>query len=603
MFKIDEANMTRESVRYSSIYKVLILLQTREERVARQVFDRVALSQLFSVCIVVSLLIFVGCDDGRVSSEEMRAGIDGQGVSQGGEAEMGGAVSGEDKGGGSAGEEGLGGAGGVEMSMGGIIEGGASGGGEGAGEMILEAGTLPPDPWLEEEAELAAMGQITLTRIPQRAGDPEAGWDYLRYGGYIGAGIPLDAFLALIPDISDGNRLMRDGESAEVARSFNIFEAMNGVKVIAATTCFGCHSSYLNGELVLGLGNTFADYTSSRTEALIPVLNGYINGQYGVDSPEADAYLEFGRGSARVAPFARSPFRGINPAFRVEDAAASMRDPVTLEWLDAPLFEVSETAFSSDTPPWWNIKKKAALYYNGMGRGHFTKMMMQTGVVAVSTRAQSREIHSHFDDVLAWIETLEPPPYPAEINAEAVPRGELVFNQNCSRCHGTYASDPAQETYPNLLIALDVVETDPHYAQYSHDHPELSRWLNRSWFAETDAEGGDSLLAYPLLGYVAPPLDGIWATAPYLHNGSVPTLRALLDSSTRPERWQRDFSSTAYDFDTVGWPYSVPAEGELEGEITVYDTRVTGYRNTGHTFGDPLSEDQRADLIEYLKTL
>ncbi len=114
-----------------------------------------------------------------------------------------------------------------------------------------------------------------------------------------------------------------------------------------------------------------------------------------------------------------------------------------------------------------------------------------------------------------------------------------------------------------------------------------------------------------MVGYQAPPLDGIWATAPYLHNGSVPTLAALLKSSTRPSRYRRhpttDFEH--YDRVHVGWKFepidtapSPPPTSPAEAR-TIYDTSRFGLGNGGHTFGDKLGDDDRMDLIEYLKTL
>ncbi|MEM8757939.1 MAG: hypothetical protein AAGF47_09175, partial [Planctomycetota bacterium] len=73
-------------------------------------------------------------------------------------------------------------------------------------------------------------------------------------------------------------------------------------------------------------------------------------------------------------------------------------------------------------------------------------------------------------------------------------------------------------------------------------------WFNRSWFAADGTTKADATL-----GYVAPPLDGVWATAPYLHNGSMPDLAGVLDSRRRPERWTRSFDSRDYSLDPPGW--------------------------------------------------
>ncbi len=105
-----------------------------------------------------------------------------------------------------------------------------------------------------------------------------------------------------------------------------------------------------------------------------------------------------------------------------------------------------------------------------------------------------------------------------------------------------------------------------------------------------------------------PPLDGTWATAPFLHNGSVPTLEAVLDSGRRPPVWRRvDLDSTTFDEDAVGWPYeelSVPqAELPVEEQPMVYDTSYGSQSNAGHLFGDALTDDERHTVIDYLKTL
>jgi hypothetical protein len=103
----------------------------------------------------------------------------------------------------------------------------------------------------------------------------------------------------------------------------------------------------------------------------------------------------------------------------------------------------------------------------------------------------------------------------------------------------------------------------------------------------------------PFNGYIAPPLDGIWITAPFLHNGSVPTLEALLNSALRPTYWSRDFDNPETDYEKVGWKYK---KHDL-AEKGVYNTLLPGYGNYGHYFGDKLTGPERKALLEYLKTL
>lgn len=132
------------------------------------------------------------------------------------------------------------------------------------------------------------------------------------------------------------------------------------------------------------------------------------------------------------------------------------------------------------------------------------------------------------------------------------------------------------------------VGTDPLLAQHFWANQDAVDWFNASFFGQ-----GARYEVYE--GYVAPPLDGIWATAPFFHNGSVPTLAAVLDSWLRPTRWAMSFEPVDFDATVVGWV------GETATEA--YDTTRRGFSNSGHLYGDALSADDRQALLEYLKSL
>ena len=99
-------------------------------------------------------------------------------------------------------------------------------------------------------------------------------------------------------------------------------------------------------------------------------------------------------------------------------------------------------------------------------------------------------------------------------------------------------------------------------------------------------------------GYANMPLDGLWLRAPYLHNGSVPTLRALLFPEERPVEFYRAYD--VYDWQNVGF-IATGADAAREGVLL--DTRLKGNSNAGHVYGQELTPEQREDLLEYLKTL
>jgi len=100
-------------------------------------------------------------------------------------------------------------------------------------------------------------------------------------------------------------------------------------------------------------------------------------------------------------------------------------------------------------------------------------------------------------------------------------------------------------------------------------------------------------------GYANQPLDGIWLRAPYLHNGSVPTLRALLDApEQRPKTFYR--GNDVYDQQGVGFVWSRKEAGGRS--FFEYDTTLPGNGNGGHVYGTTLSAADKQAIVEYLKT-
>lgn len=253
-----------------------------------------------------------------------------------------------------------------------------------------------------------------------------------------------------------------------------------------------------------------------------------------------------------------------------------------------------------DTPAWWNLKHKDTLYYDGRTDGRSSRSLMQF-LLGEATADRFRELEPVFQDIHAYLRTLEAPEYPFPVDTALADLGRGVFDRTCARCHGTYGD---RLDYPNKIVPLDVVGTDPIRAEAGSD--ALVAHYNASWFGELHQ------VETEMVGYVAPPLEGIWATAPYLHNGSVPTLHHLLDSADRPDRYRRPPSTDFehYDPDRVGWKFEVVPPGpDPDPGLTPYEARKIfdssrfGLSNRGHEFGDALSPDERRALIEYLKTL
>ena len=190
------------------------------------------------------------------------------------------------------------------------------------------------------------------------------------------------------------------------------------------------------------------------------------------------------------------------------------------------------------------------------------------------------------------------PKFPFPIDTALAEQGKPIFQATCSRCHGTYGDDGY---YPNEIVPLDEIKTDSTLASGASQFADrFVDWFAMSFWGETSR-------LEPQEGYVPPPLDGIWATAPFLHNGSVPTLAALLDTTKRPGAWTRTFVSTDYDPVAVGWKFTPTglqaAEPNAQKRVRIYDTTLLGYGNKGHDYGDVLTADERRAVLEYLKTL
>lgn len=438
-----------------------------------------------------------------------------------------------------------------------------------------------------------AYGKKALPVSKQRAGDPERGRDYLINGDYLVSGAPLAIYRAT-RGASARNELMREGENATLPPGTTAVTAPNGQKVVVAN-CLSCHGQELNGKFVVGLGNSLRDFTND-TSVTTNMIDQMLIFTGKADSPEREAFAPFRDVIEIVSPHIRTKVIGTNPAIKLAYVLAAHRDPGTLEWQSDPLLPLppADEVIPSDVPALWLMRKKNALYHNGMGRGDFARSMMAASLMTLRSDEEAARIDQHFVDVQAFLNSLTPPLYPKKVDERLSAQGKRIFARRCVGCHGSYGDEPE---YPNLLIALDKIGTDPAMARGAVDtfHFQTHSY-NQGWFGT----GEHAARMEPELGYIAPPLDGVWATAPYLHNGSVPDLETLLDSTRRPRYWQRTFKANDYDIDRVGWPFQEQTAG---GDKTIYDTTLPGHSNQGHTFGDSLTTDERTALIEYLKTL
>jgi len=431
---------------------------------------------------------------------------------------------------------------------------------------------------------------VYIPESKQRSGDAAAGYTYLTTGDYIKGGVPYDFFL-MASAKKQKKYLDREGLNNNVSHEFTVVRSSNGENLVAPN-CMQCHAQVFNDQLVIGMGNSFADFTFGRN--LNPAAYTALENVLKKNSPEKyEASKSFIQVAKTIGPYLTTQVRGVNAADRLAAVLAAHRDPVSFKWSDTALLDIPAEVIPSDVPAWWLLKKKHAMFYTGFGRGDFGRFLMASNLLTVNDTSESRSVDNRISDMLAYIYTLVPPKYPGAIDKELAFKGEKIFITNCSKCHGKYGDN---EEYPNLLIPASVIKTDSALFKSNYQNQQFIDWFNKSWFSQ----GDHPARLEPFNGYVAPPLDGIWCTSPYLHNGSVPTVEAVLNSKIRPEYWQRDFDNPKYDNEKLGWEFSIRTGSSGN---SVYNTNLRGYGNYGHYFGDQLSDKERKAVIEYLKTL
>jgi hypothetical protein len=458
---------------------------------------------------------------------------------------------------------------------------------------------------------------------PQSEGYASLGRQYMLAGDFMTCGLPFKlwentltrGFVSQALGAGSGTPTIDDrpGVNAELPYPITAFTTPDtGVHVLNAN-CLLCHGATFNGELVIGMGDTTLDFTGVGAGSI--TISDEIYDSLGFDEAEREETERVLQRFRALAEFSTMRTVGHNPADMSAAVLMAHRDPETLAWSDEPLVPteivdhdgevIEDPIVTARPPPLWRAHKKNALFYNGMARGDHRATMAFVSSVCVDTVDRAREVDEQFQHVQAYVKTLRPPPYPFAIDQGLARDGEDLFLLNCAGCHGTYGSRASHHWYPNLIFPLDVIGTDPVLAEAGVVHaPDFITRFNSTFYGSITRLVPDD----PYPGYMAPPLDGIWAAAPYLHNGSVPTIELVLNSPSRPTYWKRvDYDDTRFDEEAMGWAYEVvpypQAEAPDEERKHIYDTTYFSQSNAGHDFGDHLTAAQRRAIIEYLKTL
>ena len=426
--------------------------------------------------------------------------------------------------------------------------------------------------------------------IPE-TGNATAGLQYLLSGDAFSSGIPYSLYKKVFP-LRKTKLSSLTGFNQYALNDFAVYKNENGV-MTATPGCLHCHAQQFDGKLIIGLGNSYSHF-QSNTHYYVQLAKDMLSFFYKKHSGKSEEAKNVLVAGDLLAPKIVTEMQGPTPAHRIAELMASHRDPKTLAFRpDTSYFFIPPVVIPIDIPAWWNSANKKAFTINAMEQGNLLKHLMSPTILTFTDTTEVKKIYSHIKDVWAYILTIRPPKYPYPINTALAAKGKIIFEKTCSRCHGTYDTP---EFYPDQLVPAYEVGTDSLMWKYYLHYPEYADWFNKSWFATS----ADPAFIKPQAGYVAPPLRGIWITAPYFHNGSVPTLEEVLNSAERPRYWKRNFSEQQYDDKKIGWRYK---KLHSPHSRKTYNTDIPGYGNYGHYFGDGLSDADRKAVIEYLKTL
>jgi mono/diheme cytochrome c family protein len=212
---------------------------------------------------------------------------------------------------------------------------------------------------------------------------------------------------------------------------------------------------------------------------------------------------------------------------------------------------------------------------------------------------------SNADVTAKFISQLPPPPYPFGIDGAAADRGKGIFAKNCAACHRQYNDN---------VYKPDLIGTDPNRSRVLNADG-LALFLRHfvasvpADYETTDARGvkykpsamAPSDILYDRSkpedqGYVTNALEGLWARAPYLHNGAVPTVYHVLVPSSRPPKFVRGVVS--YDKVRIGFDWDaakLDAYRAASPTAAIFDTSWDGESRLGHD--ENLTIDEKGNVV------
>jgi mono/diheme cytochrome c family protein len=263
---------------------------------------------------------------------------------------------------------------------------------------------------------------------------------------------------------------------------------------------------------------------------------------------------------------------------------------------------LDDTLGPTDMPSVWNLKK----YKTRQGtRMNFAGDSWDANSVIIDSAlgllgagpANNRVFLEEIRWLTKYLEEYQAPKFPFPVDQAKAAAGKAVFDAQCASCHWSERT--------GTVVSVQEVGTDDERI--------------KSWNKQAAIRSNETVKALGIerrglveedpTGYIAAFLDGIWLRAPYLHNGSVPTLRDLLKPvAQRPQVFYRGYD--VYDPFDVGFISTEDQAKRLNASwdavkavATQYDVRWRSNGNIGHEYGVSLPQGEKDALLEYLKTL
>ncbi len=244
------------------------------------------------------------------------------------------------------------------------------------------------------------------------------------------------------------------------------------------------------------------------------------------------------------------------------------------------------TVDNADFPSIWNASLREGTSMNWAGETQDPLAVYIDSALGLGSPPE--DVTDYMLRIRDYLRAKQPPPFPFEIDDALAARGTEIWAAECAECH-----EPGGARFGGTIPVEEIGTDRNRFDAWTQEHADATN-------ARAAEIGVTRKNMVKDIGYAAQPLDGIWLRAPYLHNGSVPSLAALLmPPAARPVVFWR--GCDILEPDAVGFRNG-PPDDDCPRAWRM-DTRLRGEGNGGHLYGTDLADSDKAALLEYLKTL